>query len=90
MHEDACKGSKVGSLFTDNSLLLQVEYQKVSDLYKVAMQQADAHAVDFLLNTIRAVVSHPHLISDFDSKFGAINEASKMLDLTLHANLYWF
>lgn len=37
--------------------LFQVEFQKVSNLYKIAMQQGDVHAVDFLCNTVRAVVS---------------------------------
>lgn len=37
-------------------LLSQVQYQKYSDLYKIANSEGDIHAVDFLANATRAVV----------------------------------
>ena len=36
---------------------MQVQYQKISDVYKVAQQDGDIHAVDILSNSIRSVVS---------------------------------
>ncbi|KAL3162081.1 hypothetical protein ABBQ38_009147 [Trebouxia sp. C0009 RCD-2024] len=50
---DSC--SAVLGCFIKALAIAKVEYQKVSDLYKIATQAGDVHAVDFLCNTVRAV-----------------------------------
>ena len=35
-----------------------MDYQKCSDVYKIAMKEGDVHAVDFLCSSVRARVSY--------------------------------